>query len=141
MKAPGHLWIVGLLALLWNAVFIYEFVMINTRNLNYLAVLPAEQRAYLDAIPDWVRIFWALYVFGALAGALLLLMRSRFAGLAFAFSFLGMVVNLFYGLFLSPHSILEIGGGVALVFTISMILVTLFFWAYSRHMVRIGVLS
>lgn len=141
MRTPLHLWIVGLLALVWNTVFVYEFVMVSTRNPNYLAALPPEQLVYLDAMPAWVNVFWAVGVFAALAGSLLLLLRSRFASLGFAFSFLGIVVTLFYGLFLSPRSTLEIGGSVAVIFTISLVLVTLFFWTYSRRMVRIGILS
>ncbi len=141
MKTPAHLWIIGVLALLWNAGGVFDFVMVSSRNADYLGALPPAQLAYLDAMPPWVNIFWALGVFGALAGALLLLLRSRFAGLGFAFSFAGIVVNLFYGLFLSEIAYLEIGGGVSVIFTISLILLTLFFWAYSRRMVRLGILS
>ena len=141
MKTPINLWIIGILALVWNGAGVFDFMMTNMRNPRYMQSLPPEQLAYLDAMPAWVNLFWGVAVFAALAGALLLLLRSRFASLGFAFSFLGIVVTLFYGLFLSPQSMLEIGGGVAVIFTISLGLVTLFFWAYSRRMARIGILS
>ena len=141
MKIPFHLWIVGILALIWNGLVAFDFLMTNARNENYLKALPPEQLSYLDNMPTWANLFWAVAVFAALAGSLLLLLRSRFASLAFAFSLLGNFVTFFYGLFLSPQSILEIGGGVALIFTVSLVLVTLFFWAYSRRMAHIGILN
>ena len=58
-------------------------------NAAYLAAFPADQLAYYNSLPAWLTAFWALGVWGGLAGSLLLLARSRHAVLAFALSVLG----------------------------------------------------
>jgi len=95
-RAPVHLWIVGILSLLWNAFGSYDYLMTNLRNEAYLAAFPAEQLAYFDSLPGWLTAFWALGVWGGLAGALLLLARSRHAVLAFGLSVVGIVVSFGY---------------------------------------------
>jgi len=113
-RAPAHLWIVGILALLWNAFGCYDYLMTNTRNQAYLSAFPADQLAYLDSLPSWVTAFWALGVWGGLAGAILLLARSRHAILAFGISLIGAVVGLGYQMFATdmPASMKQGIGGI-----------------------------
>jgi hypothetical protein len=93
---PVHLWIVGIIAILWNAFGAFDYTMTNLRNQAYLAQFPPEMMTYMDAMPSWLTAFWAFGVWGALAGALLLLMRSRHAVAAFAVSLLGLAVSTGY---------------------------------------------
>ena len=78
-KTPFHLWIVGVLGLVWNSYGCYDYLMTNTRNAEYLAQFPPEMMQVIDAFPLWVMAAWAFGVWGAIAGSVLLLMRSRFA--------------------------------------------------------------
>ena len=100
-RAPAHLWIVGGVSTLWNAFGCYDYVMTTTRNAAYLAMFTPEQRAYFDAFPSWVVATWAFGVWGALAGSLLLLARSRHAVTAFAVSLAGLAISTFYSYVLS----------------------------------------
>ena len=59
-RTPAHLWIVGLLALLWNAYGCFEYLMMVTANADYMAKIPPEQLAYMDTLPSWLTAFWAL---------------------------------------------------------------------------------
>ncbi|WP_313435707.1 hypothetical protein [Novosphingobium sp.] len=77
MRTPRHLWIVGVLALVWNAFGCTDFSMTVTRNPEWLAPLSPEMIDWLDAAPSWTIVTWALGVWGGLAGSLLLLLRSR----------------------------------------------------------------
>lgn len=99
-RTPVHLWIVGGLSLLWNAFGGYDFVMSVTRGEAYWreSGMTDAMIAYYNAMPVWMYVPWVLGVWGAVAGSILLLMRSRFAVHAFALSLLGAVVSLFYGL-------------------------------------------
>jgi hypothetical protein len=36
MRTPVHLWIVGILSLLWNAMGCFDYVMTRMRNTDYL---------------------------------------------------------------------------------------------------------
>ncbi len=95
-RAPVHLWIVGVVSLLWNAFGCYDYLMTNLKNAAYLAQMTPDQTAYMNSLPSWLTAFWALGVWGGLLGSILLLMRSRYAVWAFAVSFIGAVVGLGY---------------------------------------------
>ena len=105
-RTPAHLWIVGILSLLWNCFGAYDYVMTRTRNMDYLSSMPGvdanEMLAYVDAFPLHAQIGWGLGVWGALLGSVLLLMRSRFAVHAFAVSMLGVVLSLVWSLAMGP---------------------------------------
>jgi hypothetical protein len=93
---PWHLWAAGLLSLIWNAFGGYDFVMKNVRAPGYVEQLPAEAIQFLDTLPLWTVVCWALGVWSAVLGSLLLLLRSRFAVHAFAASLLGLAANTAY---------------------------------------------
>lgn len=102
MKAatPWHLWAVGVISLLWNAFGGYDFVMSVTQGETYWRASGMTQPMidYFNAMPTWMYGPWVLGVWGAVAGSILLLMRSKLAVPAFALSLLGAVGSLVYGL-------------------------------------------
>ena len=108
-RTPAHLWIVGALSLLWNCFGCYDYLMTNLRNQAYLSQFTADQLAYFDSLPAWLTAFWALGVWGGLAGSILLLMRSRHAVLVYGLSLVGAVVGLGYQMFMTamPASMKE----------------------------------
>ncbi|GAA4643260.1 hypothetical protein GCM10023115_12200 [Pontixanthobacter gangjinensis] len=102
-KTPWHLWVVGVLSLLWNAVGANDYTQTQLRNTDYIkaGVEPMgidfqTALTYFEGFPAWAEAFWAIGVWGAVAGSLLLLFRSRFALHVFGASFLGLVVTTFY---------------------------------------------
>ena len=113
-RAPAHLWVVGIVSLLWNAYGCYQYLMTNLKNQAFLAQMPADQLAYMDSLPTWLTAFWAIGVWGGLVGSILLLMRHRYAVWAFALSFIGALVGLGYQLFMTdmPASMKEGAMGV-----------------------------
>lgn len=93
---PRHLWIVGALSLLWNSFGAFDYTMTNLRNADYLASFPADMMSYIDSMPTWATAAWAFGVWGALAGSVLLLLRSRHAVTAFAVSLAGLALSTVY---------------------------------------------
>lgn len=93
-RTPWHLWAIGAIGLLWNSFGCVDYVMTKLDPAGYLASMGmgAEEQAYMQAFPAWLTVFWALGVWGSLAGSLLLILRSRYAVTAFAVSLLGLVV-------------------------------------------------
>ena len=104
VRTPWHLWLVGVLSLLWNGFGGYHFIMTTTQGEAYFSASGFDQAMidYYNAMPAWMYVPWVLGVWGAVAGSILLLMRSRFAVWAFALSLLGAVVSLVYGQFINP---------------------------------------
>jgi hypothetical protein len=106
-RTPVHLWIIGVLALLWNAVGCYDYLMTRMRNTDYLASMmpdvdPNAMLAWVDAFPIWAQFGWGLGVWMGLAGAVLLLLRHRWAMWAFGLSFIGAILGLGYQIVAAP---------------------------------------
>jgi hypothetical protein len=134
-STPAHLWIVGILAVIWNGFGGFDYLMTQTRNEAYLANFTDPQRIYFDSFPAWMEAAWALGVWGGFAGALLLLLRSRWAVAAFVVSLLGLVTTTVYQYWLSsPPEDLMTGGMMAFQIAIWAIAVTLLLYAIRmRH--------
>jgi hypothetical protein len=135
---PIHLWIVGVLSLLWNMFGCYDYLMSELSPTSYYASMgmSAESSAFMATLPAWLIAFWALGVWGSLVGSLLLLARSRRAVLAFALSLLGLAVSQLSQAFaLQPPEPAPVG----LTLTIWSALV--FFLIYARSMAAKRVLG
>lgn len=99
-KTPWHLWLVGMVSLLWNGFGAYDFIMTNTQGEAYMRASGMTQPMidYFLAMPNWMYAPWTLGVWGAVAGSILLLLRMKWAVHAFALSLVGAVVSLVFGL-------------------------------------------
>lgn len=141
-RTPTHLWIVGILALLWNAFGCYDYLMSRMRDTDYMQKMmpdldPQAMLAYTDSFPIWVSFGWGLGVWMGLAGAVLLLVRNRYAVHAFGLSFVGAVLGLGYQM-ANPMPGLE--GFMATGMPIFIILVALGQFLYARAQRAKGVL-
>ena len=144
IAAPKSLYIVGALALLWNGFGAYDYLMTRMRNTEYFekmmpGVDPNAILAWVDGFPIWAQFGWGLGVWGGLIGAILLLMRSRWAVPVFALSLLGAVMGLGYQIVAAPPLAGAEGlGGNVMPFVIIFVALALFL--YARTMQRRGVL-
>jgi len=134
-KTPVWYWIVAVLAVLWNGFGAFDYYMTQSRNADYLAAFTPEQLAYFTSFPTWFSAVWALSVFGALLGSLLLLLRNGLAIPVFILATLCYAIALVYNFGLSGG--MEIMGiaGVITSLIIGLILIGLLIlarWAKSR---------
>ncbi|MCM8732218.1 hypothetical protein ACFO8O_14740 [Hephaestia sp. GCM10023244] len=95
-RRPWHLWAVGVLSLIWNAGGAVDYVMTKTHNAAYLANFTPEQLAWFDSFPPVMTVAWAVGVWGAVLGSLLLLLANRWAVWAFTASLAGLVIGTVY---------------------------------------------
>ena len=140
MKTPWHLWVIGLVSLLWNAGGAFDFVMTNMKSESYLAAFTPEQLGYFNSLPIWATVSWGIAVLGAVLGSVLLLMRSGNAVMVFAIAFLAMLLNLVYGNLIADVSLIEVMGSGAMWFTLAIFVVALLLVIYARAMRQKGVL-
>ena len=141
MKAPWHLWVVGIVSLLWNAVGAFDYVMTQTRNEGYMAQFTEEQLAFFYGFPAWVDAAWAVAVWLAVLGSILLLMRSAHAVWAFILSFAAMILTSVHNYVLSDVRMTDVVGPEALYFSLVIVVVGVFLIVYARRMKIIGVLT
>lgn len=141
MKAPWHLWVVGIVSLLWNAVGAFDYVMTQTRNEGYMAQFTEEQLAFFYGFPAWVDAAWAVAVWLAVLGSILLLMRSAHAVWAFILSFAAMILTSVHNYVLSDVRMTDVVGPEALYFSLVIVVVGVVLIVYARRMKIIGVLT
>ncbi|MGZ9099807.1 MAG: hypothetical protein ACXW3O_08905 [Brevundimonas sp.] len=145
MKAavPWHLWAVGVISLLWNGFGAYDFVMSITQGEAYWRAsgMSDAMIAYYGAMPAWMYGPWVVGVWGAFAGSILLLLRSRFAVHVFALSLVGAVISLLYGAVIdkAPAPPPEMAVMAYMPYVIVLIAAGLAWYAWTMH--KKGVLS
>lgn len=139
-RTPWHLWLVAIVAILFNAIGVFDFVMSMAKGRAYMesaGMTPAQIEHY-RSMPGWMTIAWAAGVFAAFAASILLLMRRRAAAAMFVFSLAAFAINLVYTYLLTDGGTVM---GQAMAITSAVIAVLLFcFAAYARAMTRRGVL-
>jgi len=140
VKTPWHLWLVGLIAVLFNFIGVYDFVMSMAQGATYQASagMTPEQIAHHQQMPSWMYVVWAVGVFGAFLASLLLLLRRKQALPVFVLSLAAFFVSLLY------HYVLTDGGAVlgqqmAIASAVIAGLLVFFSW-YAWLMTQRGVL-
>ncbi|MEE4289055.1 MAG: hypothetical protein V2J14_06775 [Erythrobacter sp.] len=145
-KTPWHLWVVAVLGLLWNGgggASNYINVKLATPEFfaaqaEALGTTPAIVTEYFGTYPLWADILYGLGVWGAVAGSVLLLARSRFAIIAFWASLIGFLGGVVYGV-LNPIEGLQNPGlfwGFSAVVGLTLVLQLV----YASRMAKAGVL-
>ncbi|TCM17860.1 hypothetical protein EDF56_105204 [Novosphingobium sp. PhB165] len=128
-RAPWHFWVIGVAATLWSAMACLDYWKTVTRDMNWLAAVPPDMMDWLDATPTWAMAGWAMGVGCALAGSLLLLMRSRWAVAFFALSLVGLAVNQVYLLVSDAPAAIRSPSGIALRVVIWIVGLALLWYA------------
>jgi hypothetical protein len=132
-RAPWHFWAVAAVSLAWNAFGAFDYSMSHIVGDAYFreAGMNDAQIAAMHVMPAWATAVWAIGVWGAVAGSLLLLLRNRLAVPAFALSLAGFLASLAYTYLLSDAwKVMESGTTTALN---AVILAScLFFLWYAR---------
>ena len=145
MRTPMHLWIVGVLSLLWNCFGGYDYLQTKMRNMDYLAGMTPPGvdvdtlLAYVEGMPLYAQIGWGLGVWSALVGSILLLLRNRYAVWAFILSLVGMALSFGYMFFGPPMPGSE-QAGMMKYMPLLIVVLGLAQFAYARAVERKGLL-
>ena len=138
-KAPKQFWIISIVALLWNLMGAYDYLMTQTRNEAYMAKFTPEQLEFFYGFPLLVVSAWAIAVWGGVLGAILLLMRKGVAVWVLLASFLCMVVTTIHNFFISDGG--KVMGSAGVIFSVIIFVIALGLVLYARTMKSRGVLA
>lgn len=133
-KSKWHIWVVGVLSLLWNAGGAFDYLSMKFGSAAYQEMLSPEQLAYFNSYPLWINIAWPVAVWGAVLGSLLILLRNQWAVAAFAVSLVAMLLNVLYGYALADPGMVDIAGPFELAFTAAIVIVGVLLLHYARRM-------
>jgi hypothetical protein len=135
-RPPIHLWLVGILLLLWNCWGLFASI---AAQIDLLPDMPADASVYFDRQPSWFMVFADLSPLAGVAGSLALLVQSRWAPILY----MAQIVVL------GIANVYEVVVGTSLLLTNRWtVLSTLFLLAilagqvlYARHLLRRGLLT
>ncbi|WP_337188957.1 hypothetical protein [Phenylobacterium sp.] len=138
--APWHLWLVGAVAVLWNGYGAFGYLMTHFRGEAFMrsAGMTEAQVAFAAGAPAWMTAAWAIGVWAALAGSLLLLLRSKWALHAFVVSIAGFLASMAYTHLLSDGGVVMGASGLAINVAVGVSLAL--FAVYAWRMTKRGVL-
>jgi len=134
ISAPWHMWVLGVLLLVFNGFAAVDYVMTVIRYEPYLAGYPEEVLAYYFNAPLWMYAVWGLSMIGGLIGTILLLMRRRLAVPVYAVAWLGSVIAVIYSV------VKPVPGGGQILFGVGVIIVSLLILIYIYWLQKRGVL-
>ena len=136
---PWHLWVIGVVALLWNSMGAFDYLMTQTKNAAYMSNFTQAQLDFFYGLPTWVVSAWAIAVWGGVIGALLLLLRRRIAVQVFLVSLLAMVMTTVHN-YLLANGLEVMGDAFSLIFTGAIFLIALALYFYALRMAKRRVL-
>jgi len=141
IRTPWHLWLVGVIAVLFNAIGAFDYVMSMVQGRGHYmasAGMAPAQIAHYEEMPVWMTAVWTIGVWGAMLGSVLLLLRNRRAFPVFAVSLAAFLVSLIYNYLLTDGG--EIMGRQMAITSVVIAGLLLFFMWYSWLMTKRSVL-
>lgn len=133
-KTPWHLWVVGVLTLLWNSIGGFSYTMTRLGMLSELGMGETEI-AFFASYSPIANTFWAMGVWGAIACSVLILARSRFAFHAIVIAIIGLIGSNYFQYTADVPEILQ-----SAVLPILIWSTTVFLLFYTRGQSQAGVL-
>ena len=103
-KPTGLFWIISSMALVWNLMGVFNYLTQAFMTNEVLASLPEDQQLLYEDVPAWVTAAFATAVFSGTLGALLLLLKKKKASTFFILSFVGIIIQMTYGLLISENT-------------------------------------
>jgi len=129
-KPATWFWVVSGIALVWNLMGVMAYIMQVTMSNEAFQALPENERALMESMPSWATSAFAIAVCGSTVGCVLLLLKKKLATLVLIFSFIGILVQMYYNLFMSKS--MEVYGPGALAMPIMVLVIGAFLIWFSR---------
>ena len=139
-KTPWHLWVVGVLAVLWNSYGAFDFAATMIRLEPYLEGFLGMSGSQIDfflSFPWWQKVLWLIGTWGGFLGAVLLLMRKRLAVWFLGASFLGALASMVNGMMIKdmPEG-LDPGSMPIVIILVALLLAAYAWWMSRRDVLR-----
>ena len=129
-KPTGLFWVISSMALVWNLMGVFNYLTQAFMSNEVLATLPKDQQLLYEDVPAWVTAAFATAVFSGTVGALLLLLKKKNASIFFILSFVGIIIQMTYGLLINENT--DSYGPLGLLMPLMIIVVGAYLIWYSK---------
>jgi len=133
VKPPIWFWIVSVIALLWNAMGVNQYLGQAYQTESWRAALTDEQFEMVTNFPSWLTAAFAIAVFAGILGSFALLLRKKWAYSLLVLSLIAVLIQMGYILIKGHYDGIEM--------TISIIVFAIFLVWFSKKSVSKGWIS
>ena len=137
---PNWFWVIAVLLLLWNVLGIVAFF--NQMNMSEadFQQIPENQREFmkemLENYPSWTSAAFAISVFSAAIGWILMLLRKKTARSLFILSFIAILIQMVYTGPYIGKAIAEFGAGQGVMPLLIIVLALFAIWFSGKSITR-----
>ena len=135
VKSPIWFWIAATFFLLWNFMGVLSFFAHTFITPEALALLPQNERELYGEYPIWTTIIFAIAVFFGLFGSFALLLKKKWAKLAFIISLCAIIPQMIHNVFFTK-SMAVYGPAQAATMPIMVVVLGLFLVWFSNFAIK-----
>lgn len=129
-KPPIWFWIVSVIALIWNAIGVMQYLAQAYNTENFQDQYTADQLEIIANTPSWAIAAFAIAVFTGLLGSIALLLRKKLAYTLFLFSLIAVVAQMIYNFIIVKSA--DVFGPIAMVTSIIVLIIAVFLIYFSK---------
>ncbi|SEM84424.1 hypothetical protein [Palleronia pelagia] len=138
---PWHFWPVLTIALIWHLFGVIDYTATQLDLAFWMSMATDAQRAFVSTMPDWIDAVWAISVWAGLAGVILMAMRTGFAPLILAASFIATLILTIWLAISADPSLVQLVGPVGVWVMVGATVLSLILWLWARAMHQEGVID
>lgn len=135
-KPPVWFWIIAVIALIWNAMGVMQYLGQAYSTESFKSQYTAEQLEVISNTPSWAIAAFAIAVFTGFLGSVLLLLKKKFAYTLFLLSLLGIIVQLYHNLFVVKS--VDIYGPAAGIMSGMILILGILLLLFSKFSIKKG---
>ena len=102
-KPSTIFWVISTIALIWNIMGVVAYLGQAYMTDEAMSLLAENEQAYYANVPTWVTAAFAIAVFSGFLGSLALVLKKKWAKPMFLISFVSVVIQVVYNLFIQEY--------------------------------------
>ncbi len=138
-KPNAQFWVIGIISLVWNGFGVLSYIGQAYMTDEVKSAMTEAQIEVIENRPAWATAAFAIAVFGATLASLLLLLRKKLAFYLFTLSFIGVIVQMIYNVFIAKA--LDDYGPGGILMTVMILGIAVFLITYTKNCHKKGWLS
>ena len=133
-KPTAVFWIISIIALIWNILGVIAYLGQAYMTNEAKALLPEGDQAYYANVPSWVTAAFAIAVFTGFLGSVALVLKKKWATQMFLASFITVVAQVVYNLFIQDF--VELSGSRIILPLITLAIAAFLVWFAKNNITK-----